>query len=53
MADQAFSTSAEAAVAKIGVLVGSVFAAVLGAAIVATGPGTTIGDKEETSASSV
>ena len=49
MADQAFSTNAEAAVAKIGVLVGSVLAAVLGAAIVATGPGTAIGDKEETS----
>jgi Na+:H+ antiporter, NhaA family len=53
MADQAFPTSADAAVAKIGVLIGSVLAAGLGAAIIASGPGADIGDKEETSASGV
>jgi NhaA family Na+:H+ antiporter len=53
MADQAFPTSADAAVAKIGVLTGSVLAAGLGAAIIASGPGADIGDKEETSASGV
>jgi NhaA family Na+:H+ antiporter len=38
MADQAFPHSDLAAVAKIGVLVGSAIAAVLGAAVIATSP---------------
>jgi Na+/H+ antiporter NhaA len=37
MADQAFPHGTDAAVAKIGVLVGSVLAAVLGASILASG----------------
>src|SRR5205085_1161899 len=36
MADQAFAQGPEAAVAKIGILIGSVLAAVIGAAILAT-----------------
>jgi NhaA family Na+:H+ antiporter len=38
MADQAFPHGSDASVAKIGVLVGSILAAALGAAIIATGP---------------
>jgi hypothetical protein len=38
MADQAFPEGPDGAIAKIGVLVGSVLAAGLGAAVLATGP---------------
>ena len=38
MADQAFPHSADSAIAKIGVLIGSVLAAALGAAIIAVKP---------------
>jgi NhaA family Na+:H+ antiporter len=38
MADQAFPAGPDSAIAKIGVLVGSVLAAGLGAAVLATGP---------------
>jgi NhaA family Na+:H+ antiporter len=37
MADQAFPGGPESAVAKIGVLIGSLLAAVIGAAVLATG----------------
>jgi NhaA family Na+:H+ antiporter len=39
LADQAFPQGSDAAVAKIGVLIGSVLAAVLGAAVIAVNPG--------------
>ena len=38
MADQAFPQGPEGAIAKIGVLIGSLLAAGLGAAVLATGP---------------
>jgi NhaA family Na+:H+ antiporter len=38
MADQAFPEGPDSAIAKIGVLIGSVLAAGLGAAVLATGP---------------
>jgi NhaA family Na+:H+ antiporter len=44
MADQAFPAGDVSAIAKIGVLAGSVLAAIVGAAIIATGPGKAIGD---------
>jgi Na+:H+ antiporter, NhaA family len=50
MADQAFSAPGISAIAKIGVLAGSVAAALLGAAIIATGPGPAIADASQTPA---
>jgi NhaA family Na+:H+ antiporter len=46
MADQAFSHGEDAAIAKIGVLIGSVLAAALGAAVIASGPGAVLPAEE-------
>lgn len=46
MADQAFTSGEDAAIAKIGVLIGSALAAALGAAIIAAGSGATIRSEE-------
>jgi NhaA family Na+:H+ antiporter len=46
MADQAFPNGDDAAIAKIGVLIGSALAAALGAAIIAAGSGATIRSEE-------
>ena len=46
MADQAFTSGEDAAIAKIGVLIGSAVAAALGAAIIAAGSGATIRSEE-------
>ncbi|HSM95037.1 MAG TPA: Na+/H+ antiporter NhaA [Rhizomicrobium sp.] len=46
MADQAFPAGGDAAIAKIGVLVGSALAAALGAAVIAAGSGATISSEE-------
>jgi NhaA family Na+:H+ antiporter len=46
LADQAFPGSADAAIAKIAVLIGSVLAAALGAAIIAASPGKAFGGEE-------
>lgn len=46
MADQAFPSGDDAAIAKIGVLIGSAVAAALGAAIIAAGSGATIVSEE-------
>jgi NhaA family Na+:H+ antiporter len=46
MADQAFPNGDDAAIAKIGVLIGSAVAAALGAAIIAAGSGATIRSEE-------
>jgi NhaA family Na+:H+ antiporter len=48
MADQAFPAGDDAAIAKIGVLIGSTIAAVLGAGIIALGRGDTNIETEET-----
>jgi NhaA family Na+:H+ antiporter len=48
MADQAFPNGDDAAIAKIGVLIGSAIAAALGAAIIAFGHGSTNIEAEET-----
>ena len=50
MADQAFPHSDLAAIAKIGVLIGSVVAAVLGISVIASGPGVALGEGEQTPA---
>ena len=50
MADQAFPHGGDAAIAKIGVLLGSVLAAALGAAIIAVGPGASIASEAQTPA---
>ena len=46
MADQAFPSGDDAAIAKIAVLIGSVLAAALGAAIIALSPGQPFGVEE-------
>jgi NhaA family Na+:H+ antiporter len=46
LADQAFPQGASAAIAKIAVLIGSVLAAALGAAIIAASPGRAFGSEE-------
>jgi NhaA family Na+:H+ antiporter len=46
LADQAFSNSDDAAIAKIAVLIGSLLAAVIGAAIIALSPGKNFGTEE-------
>jgi len=46
LADQAFPNGDDAAIAKIGVLIGSAIAAALGAAIIAAGSGATIRSEE-------
>jgi Na+:H+ antiporter, NhaA family len=46
LADQAFPQGANAAIAKIAVLIGSVLAAALGAAIIASSPGKAFGGEE-------
>lgn len=46
LADQAFTAGEDAAIAKIGVLIGSALAAVLGAAIIAAGSGAAIRSEE-------
>ncbi|HEY3637902.1 MAG TPA: Na+/H+ antiporter NhaA [Rhizomicrobium sp.] len=46
LADQAFPEGGNAAIAKIAVLIGSVLAAALGAAIIASSPGKTLGGEE-------
>ncbi|HEY7976955.1 MAG TPA: Na+/H+ antiporter NhaA [Rhizomicrobium sp.] len=46
LADQAFTNGEDAAIAKIGVLIGSAIAAALGAAIITAGSGSTIRSEE-------